>query len=118
MYSNRVFTRLHKRKDILRVLKEGWRRKGPSFDIIARRGGEDGLRIAVVVPMFAMRAVDRNKVRRRAKEALRRGGFLGGIHGDVVVRARREAYGMRYSDIVEELRLSFAALKERDQRGK
>jgi ribonuclease P protein component len=113
MPPNRVFHRLHRRKDILRVIKKGKRVRGSSFDLVILKGEEGLLRIAVVVPLHGMRAVDRNRVRRRAKEAIDRGGFLERINGDVVVRAKRTAYERSYKDISEELKQTFDTLRQK-----
>jgi ribonuclease P protein component len=108
MSANRDFQRLHKRKDIVRVFRHGSRVRGDALDLVCLRGEEEGLRIAVVVPLFGHRAVDRNLVKRRMKEALRTGGFLRDVRGDYVVRANRAAYGRGYDEIARELRLAFA----------
>jgi len=81
--------------------------RGPSFDLLVLQGGEEKIRIAVVVPLLGKCAVERNRLKRRMKDALRGGDFLHTVRGDIVVRARKEAYDLSYRDIVEELRSSF-----------
>ncbi len=104
-------SRLHQRKDILRVVRSGRRVRGSSYDLIALTGGAR-LRVAVVVPLLGRNAVERNRVRRRTKEALRRSGILDGIDGDVMVRARRSAYGLCYQDVLKELGVVCDELKK------
>ncbi len=112
MSPKRVFLRLHRRKDILRVIKNGKRVRGFSFDLVAlQEEGETRLRVAVVVPLYGMRAVDRNRVRRRTVDAINRGGFLEGVLGDFVLRARKNAYGASHREIQDELRRTFNSLR-------
>jgi ribonuclease P protein component len=107
MSPNRVFNRLHKRKDILRVIRGGRRVRGPYFDLLVLQDEGEKLRIAVVVPLLGKCAVERNRLKRRMKDALRGGDFLREMRGDIVIRARKEAYELGYIGIVEELRSSF-----------
>ena len=60
-------------------------------------------RMGIIVPRFQSTAVARNLLRRRLKEAWRRGvqQELPGL--DVVVRARREAYQARFTELRDEL---------------
>ena len=104
-------SRLHQRKDILRVVRNGRRVRGSSYDLIALAGGAR-LRVAVVVPLLGRNAVERNRVRRRTKEALRRSSILDGIYGDLMVRARKSAYGLCYQDILKELAMVCDELKK------
>lgn len=117
MSANRDFQRLHRRKDIVRVFRQGRRVRGDAFDLVLLPAGDPGLRIAVVVPLHGQHAVDRNRVKRRTKEALRTEAFLEGIEGDCVVRANRAAYGRGYRELVEELRQAFAAIPAASRRG-
>lgn len=61
----------------------------------------------MVVPRFKRRAVDRNLLKRRLREALRR--FVlprldaAGRNVDVLVRARREAYDASFAELKKEL---------------
>ena len=86
--------------------------RGSSYDLIVRQGEEEQLRIAVVVPLLGMHAVARNRLKRRTKEALKGGEFLGAIVGDVVVIAKKEAYDLCYDEVVEDLRRTFSMLTD------
>lgn len=103
MSLHRAFSRLHRRKDILGVYANGERIRGASFDLIFVRGGRKRLRIAVVVPLLGRSAVERNRVKRRLKEALRTSDILQSVFGDVIVRAKGSAYEREYAEIREEL---------------
>jgi ribonuclease P protein component len=60
-----------------------------------------------VVPRYGRPVVDRNRVKRRLREILRREVLpaLDGAHvaADVLVRARREAYDAAYGQLRDEL---------------
>ena len=70
------------------------------------------MRVAIVVPLLGMGAVRRNRLKRRVREALRRGGWLSNGGCDVIVRAKRPAYDLDYSGILLELRRAFDAVAE------
>ncbi len=112
MSLHRAFIRLHRRKDILRVYANGERLRGHSFDLIVVRGEGGKLRIAVIVPLMGMSAVERNRVKRRTKEALRMSEYLSSISGDVIVRAKKEAYERDYEEIQKELENAFSSLSK------
>jgi ribonuclease P protein component len=112
MSSNRVFLRLHKRKDIARVFRCGRWVRGDTFDLISLIGSEGPPRIAVVVPLHGMRAVDRNRAKRRIREALRRTEVFGTLTGDIVLRARPSIYGRSYREIVRDLEKAVIQLEE------
>jgi ribonuclease P protein component len=54
-------------------------------------------RVAVVVPRFQFTAVARNRLRRRVKEILRRDALAALPAVDLVVRAKRTAYGASFA---------------------
>lgn len=60
-----------------------------------------------MVPRYGHNAVRRNRVKRRLKEALRREILprldAAGASTDIIVRARREAYGTSYARLSYEL---------------
>jgi ribonuclease P protein component len=61
----------------------------------------------VIVPRYRRPVVARNRVKRRLREALRREVLprldAAGLHLDVLVRARREAYAASYAHLRDEL---------------
>lgn len=65
-------------------------------------------RAGVVVPRHRHRIVERNLVKRRLREILRRVVLprldAAGLSLDVLVRARREAYGASFAELESELR--------------
>jgi ribonuclease P protein component len=64
--------------------------------------------VGVVVPKHRRTAAERNRLKRRLREALRNAILpaldAGGLRLDVIVRARREAYEVAgYGELVDEL---------------
>lgn len=85
--------RLRKRSEFLAVRK-GERRKGPYFivEVLDRARPHDVPRIGYTVTKRQGNAVERNRIRRRLKEAVRTGaGFDMKPGHDYVVVARRDA---------------------------
>jgi ribonuclease P protein component len=62
-------------------------------------------RIGLIVPKFQSSAVARNRLRRQLKEIWRRDLQSQLPAGDLVVRARREAYGAGFEALRGEMRL-------------
>jgi ribonuclease P protein component len=60
-------------------------------------------RMGLVVPKFQSSAVARNRLRRRLREIWRREIQLGQPDCDVVIRARREAYGASFETLRSQL---------------
>jgi ribonuclease P protein component len=73
-----------------------------------------GARVGLTVTRSVGRAVERNRVRRRLKEALRVAQPLEaeGDH-DYVLMARREALGRRFAALVDDVRTAFLAARRR-----
>jgi ribonuclease P protein component len=78
-------------------------------------------RVGLTVTRSVGGAVERNRVRRRLKEALRAAAPLEaeGDH-DYVLMARREALGRRFAALVDDVRTAFRAARRRgaDSRGR
>jgi ribonuclease P protein component len=73
-----------------------------------------GARVGLTVTRSVGGAVERNRVRRRLKEALKAAQPLEaeGDH-DYVLMARREALGRRFAALVEDVRAAFRAARRR-----
>ena len=78
-----------------------------------------GARVGLTVTKSVGGAVERNRVRRRLKEALRAAQPLEaeGDH-DYVLMARREALGRRFAALVDDVRNAFRAARRRGADGR
>jgi ribonuclease P protein component len=109
--------RLTRRAEYQRVSR-GRRLSVETFTLQSRRREEPGkeavpgARVGLTVTKAVGRAVERNRVRRRLKEALRAATPLEaeGDH-DYVLMARREALGRRFSALVNDVRTAFHAAR-------
>jgi ribonuclease P protein component len=111
--------RLTKRAEFQRVSR-GRRSSVETFTLQSRRREEagkeadPGARVGLTVTKSVGGAVERNRVRRRLKEALRAAAPLEaeGDH-DYVLMARREALGRRFAALVDDVRTAFRAARRR-----
>jgi len=116
------FGRLRRRRDFQRVAR-GRRAAAEAFTLqaIQREEQEDGAtgpRVGFTVTRKVGGAVERNRIRRRLKEALRAAGPLEaeGDH-DYVLIARREALARSFAALLEDLRRAFRAVRRRERKG-
>ena len=100
--------RITRGSEIRELFKRGRRSRTPHLDVLDSDSPVSHSRAGVVVPKYGQTGVRRNQVKRRLKEALRREVLprldAAAIRRDVLVRARRDAYGAEYSELVGELR--------------
>lgn len=91
--------RLTRAADVRRVLARGSRFRAAPLEIVSMASEAGHPRLGLVVPKYQSSAVARNRLRRRLKEIWRREGqpLLGAV--DVVIRAKREAYGASRSEL-------------------
>lgn len=89
------------------MFKRGKRSRTPHLDVLVTASPTSFSRVGLVVPRYGNTAVRRNVVKRRLKEALRQVVLPrldgAGVARDVLVRARREAYGQPYGTLAAEL---------------
>ncbi|MBV9908794.1 MAG: ribonuclease P protein component [Hyphomicrobiales bacterium] len=111
--------RLTRRAEFQRVSR-GRRSPVETFTLQSRRR-EDALKEADLGPRVGLTvtksvggAVERNRVRRRLKEALRAAAPLEAESDhDYVLMARREALGRRFAALVDDVRTAFRAARRR-----
>jgi len=110
------FGRLTRRAEFQRVAR-GRRWSAETFTLQSRRRDKPeadlpGARVGLTVTRKVGCAVERNRVRRRLKEALRAAQPLEteGDH-DYVLMARREALGRRFTALVDDVRKAFRAAR-------
>ena len=99
--------RIHKAKEIRALLRDGSRKKTPSLDVFFLSSSVARNRWGMIVPKHQHSIVERNRVKRRLREIGRTRVLPRlrerGLTLDVVVRARREAYGVGYRRLSDEL---------------
>src|SRR6185436_1773682 len=100
----RRVTRLARAADFRRCLAEGRRQRTQHLDMIWLDNATGHPRIGLIVPKFQSNAVARNRLRRQLKEIWRRDLQAELPPGDLVVRARREAYRAGFDALRAELR--------------
>jgi ribonuclease P protein component len=104
-----VIERLRQRRDFLKAQK-GRRASTGLFSVLALRKAEGPARIGFTVSKKVdVRAVKRNRIRRRLKEAARlEGAALIGVPADIVVIARPDALTAAFSRLRSDLRKASA----------
>ena len=99
--------RIHKAKDIRSLLRRGSRKKTPSLDVFFLSSSGSRSRWGMIVPRHRHSIVERNRVKRRLREIARTSVLPRlreqGLALDVLVRARREAYGVGFRSLKDEL---------------
>jgi ribonuclease P protein component len=99
--------RLTRGPDILAVLRRGKRSGTAHLDVYHSSSPVSLLRVGWVVPKLGHNSVERNLVKRRIREILRQDVcpmlMRHSVVADVLVRARRNAYGAAYGDLRTEL---------------
>lgn len=86
--------RLARGADLRACWDAGRRRQLPHLELAWRANETGHARLGVIVPRFHYTAVARNRLRRRLREVLRRGPWTSIPAVDLVVRAKRSAYGV------------------------
>lgn len=113
--------RLTRRAEFQRVAR-GRRSTAPTFTLQSRRREEAeqeairGPRVGLTVSKSVGGAVERNRVRRRLKAALRAAAPLEAESDhDYVLVARREALARPFAALVEDVRQTFRAIRRTDR---
>ena len=86
-----------------RVQETGKRRRLPHLDVLWTDNQAGHPRVGLIVPKFQSTAVARNRLRRWLREVWRRQLVAAVPPWDVVIRARREAYGSGFAALQSEL---------------
>jgi ribonuclease P protein component len=95
--------RLARPADIRRCLARGQRHRTEFLEMIWTENRVGHPRMGLVVPRFQSSAVARNRLRRRLREIWRRVVQPWQPAWDLVIRARREAYRAKFSDLAGEI---------------
>ena len=81
------------------AFEQGRRRRAPPLDLLWLPNTVGYARLAVIVPRHRHTAVERNRLRRRLREILRRDVLPALPPLDLVVRARDEAYRATFDEL-------------------
>lgn len=99
--------RITRGRELRLSFQRGKRSKTSHLDVFTSDSPVAHPRIGVVVPRYKHSAVDRNRLKRRIREILRRQVLPrledAGLRLDVVVRARREAYRASFAELEGQL---------------
>ena len=99
--------RITRSAEIRAIFSRGKRSGTAHLDVFDSPSPEPHPRVGVVVPKHRHKIVERNVVKRRIREVLRQDVLprleAEGLPVDVLVRARREAYGASYATLRGEL---------------
>lgn len=94
--------------EIRELLKRGKRKRTANVDVFFAASPASRSRLGLIVPKHGRRIVDRNQLKRRLREVGRRAVLpaldAAGVRGDVLIRARREAYDADFEDLAREVR--------------
>jgi ribonuclease P protein component len=99
--------RIRQSADIRAIFRRGKRSGTAHLDVFDSASPVAFARVGVVVPKHRHSGVERNRLKRRIREALRREVLprldACGCAADVLVRARRDAYDAAYGQLRDEL---------------
>jgi ribonuclease P protein component len=99
--------RIRRGSDIRGLFSRGKRSRTRHLDVVFAASPVSHPRFGLVVPKHRHRIVDRNLLKRRLREIGRREVLPRlrerGVEVDLLVRARREAYGAEFEDLRREL---------------
>ena len=98
--------RLARGSELTACWEQGRRMRTPHFDLAWRPSPVGHPRTAIVVPRYQFTAVERNRLRRRLREILRRHPLARLPSVDLVVRAKRIAYDAPFAALRAELTAS------------
>jgi len=97
--------------DYRRVYDEGFRVSGPYFLAFCLAAESAGPRIGLTAPRAVGKAVDRNRVKRRLRESVRRQLWRLGPQWNIVFNARRSMLSASFDDLMREVERVFRKCK-------
>jgi len=121
--------RLLRHADFERVYKEGRRHfsatltvfylrrpEGESASVLQKRAGApalQGLRVGFTVGRALGGAVERNRIKRRLREAVRMTRPVAGVAADVVINPKKRLLAADFADVLKEVGRAFAVIEEK-----
>ncbi len=105
--------RLRQRADFIAVAGAA-RANGPAFVVQRRRRDDDGpVRVGFTVTKKVGNAPERNRIRRRLRELVKRAGLSMRPHSDYVLVGRRAALNRDFSIMLDDLRTALDRVERR-----
>lgn len=106
--------RLLRHADFERVYKQGRRHFSPHMTVFyLRREAGGGLRVGFTVSRALGGAVDRNRMKRRLREAVRQSKPGIGVPVDVVMNPKKSLLTADFRDLLEEVGRAFEVILQR-----
>jgi len=113
--------RLLRHADFERVYKQGRRHFSASLTAFywlrpetdLARSATPGLRIGFTVSRALGGAVQRNRMKRRLREAVRLCGVPAGVAADVVINPKKSLLTIDFAEVVNEVRRAFVVIEQR-----
>jgi ribonuclease P protein component len=103
--------RLLRHADFERVYKQGRRHFSSHMTVFYfHRGGEQGWRVGFTVSRALGGAVDRNRMKRRLRESVRKTWPQASVPMDVVVNPKKSLLRAPFEDLVAEMRRAFEVM--------
>ena len=105
--------RLLKHADFEKVYRQGRRHFARNMTVFyLGRGGEGGLRVGFTVSKALGGAVQRNRMKRRLREAVRLMGLGSDVTADVVINPKKTLLKAQFVDIEEEIVKAFDVIRK------
>jgi len=105
---------LLRRADFQRVYKQGRRHFAVHMTVFyLRREQGEGLRIGFTVSRVLGGAVDRNRMKRRLREAVRRHRLAVSAAADVVINPKKSLLTADFTDLLREVERAFSVIQQK-----
>jgi ribonuclease P protein component len=106
--------RLLKHADFDRVYKQGRRHFAQHMTVfyLARATDDDGLRVGFTVSKALGGAVQRNRMKRRLREAVRLNGVQRNLAADIVINPKRSLLAAEFPELQSEVAKAFEVIEK------
>ena len=106
--------RLLRHSDFEKVYKQGRRHFGAHLTVfyLRREGGLLGYRVGFTVGRVLGDAVQRNRMKRRLREAVRLGGIQANVAADVVINPKRSLLTVDFGELQSEIAKAFGVIQK------
>ena len=105
---------LLKHRDFEQVYKKGRRHFAAHMTVfyLRREDGPEGLRVGFTVGKVLGGSVQRNRMRRRLREAVRLNGFRPEVTADVVINPKRSLLAAEFGELQDEVAKAFQVIEK------